>query len=61
MIEDEFGNWVIKNTPKTSSGYRNIEFPSFIIERLSTHTGKIIHNFKILNHFELMQHKKENP
>ncbi len=42
MIEDEFGNWVIKNTPKTYSGYRDIEFPSFVIDRLSARTGKII-------------------
>lgn len=41
MVLNVDRKWVIK-VPKTYAGYRNIEFPQFVIDKLSGITGKIV-------------------
>lgn len=41
MVLDENKSWVIKQ-PKTSGGYRTIEMPSFVIERLKQKKGRVV-------------------
>lgn len=41
MVSDEDGMWVIKQ-PKTLGSYRKIEFPPFVIEKLSGIHGRLI-------------------
>lgn len=40
-VKDSSGNWIIKQ-PKTYAGYRTIEYPHFVIEKLNGIDGKII-------------------
>jgi len=40
VVRDEGGKTVVK-VPKTSSSYRDIEFPAFVIEKLNEISGKI--------------------
>lgn len=41
LVKDSSGNWIMKQ-PKTYAGYRTIEFPHFVIEKLQGIDGQII-------------------
>lgn len=41
LVKDSFGNWVVKQ-PKTYAGYRTIEYPHFVIDKLKEINGQII-------------------
>lgn len=52
MVMDEHGEWVIKTT-KSYAGDRYIDFPDFVIEKLSGKQGRVVDVFpsQISNHF----------
>ena len=41
MIKSGKG-WVVRESPKTSAGYRTVEYPSFVIERFAGIEGRLI-------------------
>lgn len=62
MVKDEHKKWVIK-PPKSYAGNRYIEFPDFVINKISGRKGRIVDIYpsQISNHFGEILRKAEIP